>query len=94
MVSGLDHECNFLRFFESDLDQEWRISWTVKAKSAFCRTDGDAQAPVVKGMSDTRWSARADATKAHLHSFTAIKKVREDIFNNSIQKVLCRQSTG
>lgn len=41
-------------------------------------------------MSDTRWSARADATKALLCGFTTIKKILEDISDNVYQKAECR----
>lgn len=54
-------------------------------------SDGGAHLPIVKRMSDTRWSARADATKALLHSFSAIKQVLDDISNNNDQKAECRQ---
>lgn len=51
-------------------------------------SDGGAHLPILKKLSDTRWSARADATKALLHSFSAIKQVLDDISNNNDQKAV------
>jgi hypothetical protein len=54
-------------------------------------THNKSHLPFVKRLSDTRWSARADATKALLHSFSAIKQVLDDISDNNDQKAECRQ---
>jgi len=57
----------------------------ISVGSPFCCTtisDGVAQSPVMKRMSDTRWSAQAGATKALLHKFYAIKHILEGVSNN------------
>ena len=50
--------------------------------------DTSSKIPILKKLSDTRWSARADATKALLCGFTTIKQVLDDISNNMDQKVV------
>jgi len=45
----------------------------------------------VKSLSQTRWSARADATKAMHKGYTAIKNVLKVISENENQKAECRQ---
>ncbi|GBP88981.1 52 kDa repressor of the inhibitor of the protein kinase [Eumeta japonica] len=52
--------------------------------------DSTSNIPILKRLSDTRWSARADATKAFLCGFMTIKQVLEGIFNNVDQKAECR----
>lgn len=52
--------------------------------------DEGSKLPILKRLSDTRWSARADATKALLCGFTTIKEVLDGISNNMDQKVECR----
>lgn len=52
--------------------------------------DTGSKLPILKRLSDTRWSARADATKALLCGFTTIKQVLDDISNNMDQKVESR----
>jgi len=54
-------------------------------------SDDGAQSSVVKKMSDTWWWAHADATKALLHNFSAVKQVLERISSNSDQKAVCQQ---
>lgn len=52
--------------------------------------DTGSKLPILKRLSDTRWSARADATKALLCGFTTIKQVLDRISNNMDQKAECR----
>lgn len=54
------------------------------------KMDG-ANLPTVKRLSDTRWSARADATYAITNSFHAIKDSLNKIAENKLQKSDCRQ---
>lgn len=46
--------------------------------------------PILKRLSDTRWSAWADATKALSCNFTSIRQFLDGIFNNMDHKVECR----
>uniref|UniRef100_A0A0B7BVG9 DUF4371 domain-containing protein n=1 Tax=Arion vulgaris TaxID=1028688 RepID=A0A0B7BVG9_9EUPU len=61
--------------------------WGILTKAL---EDTGSKLPTLKRLSDTRWSARADATKALLCGFTTIKQVLNDISNNLDQKVECR----
>ena len=54
-------------------------------------SEADSRKPVVKSMSDTRWSARADATKSLLLSFQIIKRVLDGMADDAEQKADCRQ---
>lgn len=61
--------------------------WSLLTKAL---QNAGSNIPILKRLSDTRWSARADATKALLCGFTTIKQVLDDISNNKDQKVECR----
>ncbi len=50
-----------------------------------------AHLPTVKKLSDTKWSARADAIHAIVNSFHAIKSALIGFTENKIQKPDCRQ---
>lgn len=62
--------------------------WSI-LKNALTEAGGNL--PVVKRLSDTRWSARADATKALHQSFLPIQKALEELSDDVEQKADCRQ---
>ena len=49
---------------------------------------------VLKGLSETRWSARADAIKVIKERFPFIKKALEKLANDQEQKAECRQQAN
>jgi hypothetical protein len=61
--------------------------WSILNKAL---TEAGGNLPVVKRLSDTRWSARADATKAVHQSFLPIKKALEELSGDVEQKAECR----
>lgn len=73
---------NLYTFFSASTYRWSRLTNALK--------DSTSKIPILKRLSDTRWSARADATKALLCGFITIKQVLEDIFNNVDQKAECR----
>ena len=73
---------NLYTFFSASTYRWSRLTNALK--------DTTSKIPILKRLSDTRWSARADATKALLCGFITIKQVLEDISNNMDQKAECR----
>ena len=61
--------------------------WSILKKAL---SEAGGTLPVVKRLSDTRWSARADATKALHQSYLSIKKALEEMSDNVEQKAECR----
>ena len=47
--------------------------------------------PTIKRLSDTRWSARTDATKALVHGYGTINAALEALADNTEQKAVTRQ---